>query len=448
MHIHILGICGTFMGGIAVIAKQLGHHVSGSDAHVYPPMSTQLEAQGIALMEGYDPEHLKHTNPDLVIIGNALSRGNPAIEYLLNSNIPYISAPQWLAEHVLAERWVLAVSGTHGKTTTTSLLTWILEYAGKQPGFLIGGVPENFGYSARLGESPLFVIEADEYDSAFFDKRSKFMHYHPRTLILNNLEFDHADIFPDLDAIKKQFQYLIRTVPSNCLLIAPHNDVNLADVISQGCWTPIAHTGTDWRAELIESDGSQFDIYHLDKHIGTVTWSLLGMHNVHNTLAAIAAAHHVGISPQTAVAALPHFRNVKRRLEIIGTVRNITVYDDFAHHPTAIETTLNGLRQHIGTQRILAVVEPGSYTMRSGVHKDALAPALTQANHIFFARPKNVSWSINDVATRCTSPALVCDTSNDLITAIAHEARDGDHILIMSNTGFEGLHQKLLKALT
>jgi UDP-N-acetylmuramate: L-alanyl-gamma-D-glutamyl-meso-diaminopimelate ligase len=447
MHIHILGICGTFMGGIAAIAKQLGHHVSGSDAHVYPPMSTQLEAQGITLMEGYDALHLQQAKPDLVIIGNALSRGNPAIEYILNNSIPYISAPQWLAEQVLVGRWVLAVSGTHGKTTTTSLLTWILEHAGKQPGFLIGGVPENFGYSARLplsipsiGESPLFVIEADEYDSAFFDKRSKFMHYRPRTLILNNLEFDHADIFPDLNAIKKQFQYLIRTVPSNGLLIAPQDDSNLADVISQGCWTPLTYIGTEWRAELVKNDGSVFDVYHLEKAVGTVTWSLLGMHNVHNALAAIAAAHHVGVSPEHAIAAFPSFLNVKRRLEIIGQIRNITVYDDFAHHPTAIQTTLAGLRQHVGKQRILAVIEPGSYTMRTGVHKNALAPALKEADCIFFMRPKNTDWSLEN--------AQVYDNTTDLITAITREARDGDHILIMSNTGFEGLHHKLLDRLT
>ena len=449
MHIHILGICGTFMAGIAVIAQQLGHKVTGSDAKVYPPMSTQLAAQGISLLEGYEPDHLQPA-PDLVIVGNAMSRGNPAVEYMLAHNIPYISGPQWLAEHVLQQRWVLAVSGTHGKTTTSSILAWLLEYAGLQPGFLIGGIPENFGVSARLGEeTSFFVIEADEYDSAFYDKRSKFMHYRPRTLILNNLEYDHADIFVDLEAIKQQFQFLIRTVPNNGLLISPGQDANLADVIQRGCWTPIEQVGVDkdWQARLIKADGSFFEVSYQNNPVGVVNWSLIGEHNVSNALAAIAAARHVGVKPQQAIAALSYFKNVRRRMEIKGQVKGITVYDDFAHHPTAIDTTLMGLRNKVGQARIIAVLELGSYTMRSGAHKDKLADSLKNADIVYFARPKGQDWGIDEIAAQLTQPAYVHNTIENLLSALTQTAKAEDHILIMSNTGFEGIHQRLLAAL-
>lgn len=449
MHIHILGICGTFMAGVAVIAKQLGHQVTGSDARVYPPMSTQLTAQGISLAEGYDPAHLQPA-PDLVIVGNAMSRGNPAVEYALAQNIPYISGPQWLAENVLHQRWVLAVSGTHGKTTTSSMLAWILEYAGLAPGFLIGGVPENFGVSARLGTTaPFFVIEADEYDSAFFDKRSKFMHYRPRTLILNNLEFDHADIFPNLAAIQQQFQYLLRTVPDNGLLILPQEDKNLAEVVQRGCWTPLEHYGTQngWSARLLTADGSQFEVEYQQQKMGTVNWTLIGRHNVNNALAAIAAARHVGVQPQAAIAALAQFKNVKRRMELTGCVNGVSIYDDFAHHPTAIDTTLQGLRDKVGSAKIIAVLELGSYTMRSGVHKHRLAESLQAADEVYFARPRGQDWGIADVAAQLPQPAYVHDTVDTLLAALTQKVKAGDHVLIMSNTGFEGIHHKLIAAL-
>lgn len=449
MHIHILGICGTFMAGIAILAKQLGHDVSGSDANVYPPMSDQLKAQGITLCNGYDPEHLTPV-PDCVIVGNAMKRGNPMVEHLLNENIPYISGPQWLAEQVLRGRHVLAVAGTHGKTTTSSLLAWILECAGLHPGFLIGGVPENFGVSARLGKAPFFVMEADEYDSAFFDKRSKFIHYHPRTLILNNLEFDHADIFPNLEAIKQQCHFLLRTIPSNGLLIAPADDSNVADVLQRGCWTPVEYFGMNnakWRAVMTHASGNQFDIYHDDKLVGAVSWELLGQHNILNALAALAAAHHVGVEIERAIGALTGFQNVKRRMEVKGQVRGITVYDDFAHHPTAIATTLAGLRGKVGKERIVAVLELGSYTMRTGVHKDHLAAALKEADHVLFARPNADDWGINEVVAALSVPAKVYDGVSSLIDDLTRSVKSGDHILIMSNAGFDGIHQKLLVAL-
>lgn len=448
MHLHILGICGTFMGGLAVLAKQLGHQVSGSDASVYPPMSTQLTAQGIILQEGYDPAHLQPA-PDLVIMGNAMSRGNPAVEYVLSQGIPYVSGPEWLADTVLASRWVLAVAGTHGKTTTTSMLAWILEVAGLKPGFLIGGVAANFGISARLGESPFFVIEADEYDSAFFDKRSKFIHYRPRTLILNNLEFDHADIFPDLDAIKQQFHHLVRTVPGNGLIIMPADDAALPSVIAKGCWTPLEYTGMDgalWTVRPVKADGSQFNVYCGSKAVGTVNWSLLGRHNMYNALAALAAARHAGVSPEVGVEALTGFANVKRRLEIKGTERGVTVYDDFAHHPTAIATTLAGLRAKIESARILAVLECGSYTMKSGVHRDHLAPALIDANEVIFIRPEYNAW-LDEVVKALPVPAKIYNDAGEIVEHLAASAQAGDHIVIMSNKGFEGIHQRLLVAL-
>ena len=450
MHIHILGICGTFMAGIAIIAKQQGHKVTGSDTNVYPPMSTQLREQGIQIQEGYEPSHLIPT-PDCVIIGNTMKRGMPIVEYLLEHNLPYTSAPQWLYENILKSRWVLAVAGTHGKTTTTSMLAWILEHAGLKPGFLIGGIPQNFGVSARLGDEPFFVIEADEYDTAFFDKRSKFVHYHPRTAILNNLEFDHADIFNDLEAIKTQFHHLVRTVPGNGLIICSSTDKNIKAVLAMGCWTPIDYIGADganWTAQAVKPDGSEFSVCCEGRLQGKVQWKLLGQHNVHNALAAIAAARHAGVPAPHAIAALNEFKSVKRRLEIRGHFRGVTVYDDFAHHPTAIATTLNGLRQRVGEQRIVAVLELGSYTMRTGVHRETMVPALKEADVVLLAKPKGEDWGVANVAAALPVPAHVFQDVDSIVKEITTHARAGDHVLIMSNTGFDGLHEKLLRALS
>ncbi len=449
MRLHILGVCGTFMSGIALLAKQAGHDVTGSDMNVYPPMSTQLMEQGIPLMEGYDPAHID-PHVDCVIVGNVIKRGNPAMEYVLANRIPYVSGPQWLAENVLRQRWVLGVAGTHGKTTTTSLLTWILEAAGHQPGFLIGGVPENFGVSARLGRDPYFVIEADEYDSAFFDKRSKFIHYHPKTMILNNLEFDHADIFPDLSAIKQQFHYLVRTIPGNGLIVRHAQDENLQQVLNMGCWTPVttfAKTQGDWHATLIEADGSAFTVFHQRKAMGEVRWALLGSHNVENALAAIAAAHHANVPPEKAILALSTFKNVKRRLEVKGKIKDIIVYDDFAHHPTAIATTLAGLRAKIGAQaRMIAVLEFGSYTMRSGVHQDQIPGSLRSADMIVCKRPES-DWGLKAVLAECEQPAVLYDDVDTLVTHLVPELKPGDHVVVMSNSGFGGIHKKLLDAI-
>lgn len=448
MHIHILGICGTFMGGVAVLARQLGHKVTGSDANVYPPMSTLLESQGIEIIEGFDPAQLE-PKPDLVVIGNAMSRGNPCVEYVLNHNLRYTSGPQWLQEFLLHDRWVLAVAGTHGKTTTSSMLAWILEDCGYQPGFLVGGVLGNFGISARLGESMFFVVEADEYDSAFFDKRSKFVHYHPRTLVLNNLEFDHADIFDDLEAIKRQFHHLVRTVPGNGRIFAPQKEQALADVLARGCWSETEFTGeqAQWKAEKITRDGSQFDVFFDNERVGRVTWDLVGDHNVDNALMAIGAARHVGVTPDLACQALGKFINTKRRLELKGEVNGITLYDDFAHHPTAIELTLGGLRNKVGDQKIIAVLEPRSATMKLGVHKQTLAASLQQADSVYLYQPNNLAWSVQDVADQCSQPAQVNDDIDAFVAQIAQEAQPGDHILVMSNGGFEGIHNKLLLAL-
>lgn len=390
MHIHVLGICGTFMGSLAVLAKELGHRVTGSDANVYPPMSTQLQAQGIELMQGYDPAHLEPA-PDLVVIGNALSRGNPAVEHVLNKGLPYVSGPQWLADHVLQGRWVLAVAGTHGKTTTTSMLAWVLEHAGMSPGFLIGGVPQNFGVSARLGGTPFFVVEADEYDSAFFDKRSKFVHYRPRTAILNNLEFDHADIFPDLAAIERQFHHLVRTVPGEGLIIRPSAEKALERVLGMGCWTPVQTTGEggQWQARLLAEDGSRFEVLFDGIVQGEVDWPLTGLHNVANALASLAAARHVGVMPSQGAAALSEFRNVKRRMEKVAEVRGVTLYDDFAHHPTAIATTLDGLRKQVGADtQVIAIVEPRSNSMKLGAHRDGLPDSVRQADQVLWYAPE------------------------------------------------------------
>ncbi|MCG9624831.1 UDP-N-acetylmuramate:L-alanyl-gamma-D-glutamyl-meso-diaminopimelate ligase [Vibrio mediterranei] len=448
MHIHILGICGTFMGGAAVLAQQLGHRVTGSDANVYPPMSTLLESEGIEIIEGFDPAQLDPA-PDLVVIGNAMSRGNPCVEYVLNHNLKYTSGPQWLQEFLLHDRWVLAVSGTHGKTTTSSMLSWILEDCGYQPGFLVGGVLGNFGQSARLGESMFFVVEADEYDSAFFDKRSKFVHYHPRTLIMNNLEFDHADIFDDLEAIKRQFHHLVRTVPGNGRILAPRKDKALGDVLGRGCWSEVEHTGdnADWHAHKLKRDGSHFEVYLHGSKVGEVKWELVGDHNVDNALMAIAGARHVGVTPDLACEALGKFINTKRRLELKGEVNQVTVYDDFAHHPTAIELTLGGLRNKVGKQRILAVLEPRSATMKRGVHKETLAQSLTQADAVFLFQPDNIDWSVEEIAHSCSQPAKVSDSIDELVQAIVEQAQPGDQILVMSNGGFGGIHQKLLEAL-
>ncbi|MFN2308961.1 MAG: UDP-N-acetylmuramate:L-alanyl-gamma-D-glutamyl-meso-diaminopimelate ligase [Gammaproteobacteria bacterium] len=451
MHIHILGICGTFMGGIAQLARAAGHTVSGSDANVYPPMSTQLEAAGIALQEGFRPAHLQPA-PDQVVVGNALSRGNPAVEYLLDAGLAYTSGPQWLAEHVLAGRWVLAVAGTHGKTSTASMLAWILDHAGLKPGFLIGGVPDNFGVSARLGEGRCFVVEADEYDTAFFDKRAKFVHYRPRTLILNNLEFDHADIFPDLAAIQRQFHHLVRTVPAGGLIVSNAGDGNLAEVLGMGCWTPVETVSAGacpapWQARSCVADGSRFEVWFKGERQGEVGWDQLGEHNVHNALAAIAAAHHVGVTVAQSLAALAAFRGVKRRMEVRGSVRGVTVYDDFAHHPTAIETTLAGLRGKVGAARILAVLEPRSNTMRLGVHRATLAPALAAADRVWLFAPPDLGWDLAEVAQAARTPTAVVGDLDGLVAAIIAEARPGDHIVVMSNGGFGGLHAKLLAAL-
>jgi UDP-N-acetylmuramate: L-alanyl-gamma-D-glutamyl-meso-diaminopimelate ligase len=450
VHIHILGICGTFMGGLAVIARQLGHQVSGSDQNVYPPMSTQLQAQGIQLMEGYRAENLDG-NPDLVIIGNALSRGNAEVEAVLNKGLNYVSGPQWLAEHVLHTKWVLGVAGTHGKTTTTSMLSWILEHQGFKPGFLIGGIPLNFGISARLGESDFFVIEADEYDSAFFDKRSKFVHYRPRTAILNNLEYDHADIFPDLDAIKKQFHHLVRTIPSAGLIISPQHDDNINAVLAMGCWTPVVNTSINadaqWNAELINADGSQFKVFFGQTEQGCVDWTLTGDHNVYNALSAIAAAKHVGILPVDAINALAHFKNVKRRMEVLATINGVTLYDDFAHHPTAIATTLDGLRKHAGLERIIAIVEPRSNTMRLGVHTETLAKSLHQADLALIYQPENMDWDLSALK-QYASNIEICPSLDDIIDKLTHEARYGGHFVLMSNGSFGGIYQRLQEALS
>ncbi len=441
MHIHILGICGTFMGGIAAIAKQSGYRVTGCDANVYPPMSTQLEAQGIELIEGFGVEQL-NLKPDMFVIGNVVSRGNPLMEEILNRNLPYASGPQWLADTLLRDKWVLGVAGTHGKTTTTSMLAWILEYAGLNPGFLIGGVPQNFGISARITDSPFFVIEADEYDTAFFDKRSKFVHYRPRTAILNNLEFDHADIFPDLAAIETQFHHLVRSVPGNGLVVSNGREESLTRVIKRGCWTPVEKFGSadGWNID----DDNRVTLSGIAQ--GTLQWELFGEHNRMNALAALAAARHAGVPVAQGLAALAEFKNVKRRMEVRGTVNGITVYDDFAHHPTAIDTTVAGLRRKVGAARILAVLEPRSNTMKLGVMKDALPGSLKDAD-LTFCYAGNLGWDARGALAPLGDKAVVKDNLSELIEAIAAAAKSGDQILVMSNGGFGGIHEKLLTRL-
>ncbi len=446
MHVHILGICGSFMGGIAAIAKSLGHKVTGSDKNVYPPMSTQLEALGIELTEGYCESQFDPV-PDMVVIGNAMSRGNPAVEYVLNRNLPYTSGPQWLLDNLLKDRWVIGLSGTHGKTTTSSMVAWILEHAGLNPGYLIGGVPENFGVSARVGESPFFVIEADEYDSAFFDKRSKFVHYRPKTLVINNLEFDHADIFADLGAIQTQFHHLVRMVPENGLILTPNGTPAIEDMLKKGCWSSRQSLGKEWHAELLKKDGSEFNVLHNGVIAGTVTWALVGQHNVDNALMAIAAAHHAGVTLPDAIEALSFFKNVKRRMEVKGEVNNITLYDDFAHHPTAIATTLDGLRKKVGNARILAVLEPRSNTMKMGVHKDTLANSWQKADEVYLYEPEGMDWSLVDSVAHSNAPTHCFRDVEKIVQGICNVAQPGDHILVMSNGGFEGIHGRILDAL-
>ena len=455
MHIHILGICGTFMGGIAALARAAGHTVTGCDANVYPPMSTQLEALGIELIEGFGEEQLS-LKPDLFVIGNVVKRGMPLMEAILNAGLPYTSGPQWLGEQILHDKWVLAIAGTHGKTTTTGMLAWILEYAGLAPGFLVGGIPENFGVSARLPQtprqdanstSPFFVIEADEYDTAFFDKRSKFVHYRPRTAVLNNLEFDHADIFADLLAIETQFHHLVRTVPSQGRVIVNGREASLQRVLERGCWSEVeyfAGNDTGWQVGTTYADG--FDVLLNGQAQGRLTWSLMGEHNAHNALAAIAAARHVGVTPAVAIEALGQFANVKRRMEIKGCVNNITVYDDFAHHPTAIATTVAGLRAKVGKARILAVLEPRSNTMKLGTMKAALAGSLVDAD-LVFCFGANLGWDPAEALAELGDKAQSFTQLDALIAQVCAVAQSGDHILIMSNGGFGGIHDKLLAAL-
>jgi UDP-N-acetylmuramate: L-alanyl-gamma-D-glutamyl-meso-diaminopimelate ligase len=453
-HIHILGICGTFMGSLAQLAVAKGYKVTGCDANVYPPMSDQLQQAGIELIEGYAPEQLA-LNPDLFVVGNAMSRGNPLVEAILDQGLAYTSGPQWLHDFVLKDKWVLAVSGTHGKTTTSSMLAWILEYAGMSPGYLIGGVPSNFSVSARLGDTPFFVIEADEYDSAFFDKRSKFVHYRPRTLVINNLEFDHADIFNSLADIQRQFHHLVRTVPGSGLIIVPETVQAIDDVIEQGCWTPtqtfsLSNTG-DWQARLTNDDGSSFEVIHDRQAPVNIEWTQLGNHSVSNALAAIAAAHHVGVTVEVAAEALSRFLGVKRRLECLLKTDKVCVYDDFAHHPTAIKTTLEGLRAKVGDEQIIALIEPRSNTMRMGIHQASLAAACDDADHVLWYSPPELSWDIESVIRHSNKPAQLCSTIEQVIERalllLDSTPSMPAHIVIMSNGSFADIHRLLVKRL-
>ncbi len=469
MHIHILGICGTFMGGLAALAREAGHKVTGCDAGVYPPMSEQLRSLGIDLIEGFGAEQLD-LNPDMFVIGNVVSRARladgspkfPLMEALLDAGLPYTSGPQWLAEHVLQGRHVLAVAGTHGKTTTTSMLAWVLESTGRHPGFLVGGVPMNFGVSARLGGgvqtrssmAPVagsvgapFVIEADEYDTAFFDKRSKFVHYRPRTAVLNNLEFDHADIFDDLAAIERQFHHLVRTVPGSGRIVVNGLEESLARVLHQGCWSEVRSFGAAVSDFTARGEPQDFEVLFQGKRVGRVQWELTGVHNQLNALAAIAAAEHVGVAPADAAQALGNFQNVKRRMEMRGSARGITVYDDFAHHPTAMRTTVDGLRRKVGdSARILAIFEPRSNTMKLGTMKSQLPWSLEQAN-LAFCHAGGLGWDARAALTAMGSRALVADSIEELVRQVVAAARPGDHLLCMSNGSFGGVHQKLLAAL-
>ena len=446
MHLHILGICGTFMGGIAAIARAAGHTVTGCDANVYPPMSDQLRALGIDLIEGFDASQAD-LKADVFVVGNVVTRGNPLLEAILERGLPYTSGPQWLADNVLKDKWVLAVAGTHGKTTTAAMLAWILDDARMRPGFLIGGIPQNFGVSARLTDSPFFVIEADEYDTAFFDKRSKFIHYRPRSVILNNLEFDHADIFPDLAAIETQFHHLVRTVPGNGLIVANGREASLERVFERGLWTPVERFGSSggWTAGEADAQGG-FDVFFNSARQGRVNWDLLGEHNRMNALAAIAAARHAGVPAAAAIDALSRFENVKRRMEIRGAVHGITVYDDFAHHPTAIATTIEGLRRKVGHARILAVLEPRSNTMKLGVMKAQLPASLSDADQVY-CYGATLGWDAAEVLAPLGAKARVFDNLDKLVSQLLEDSRPGDHVLMMSNGGFGGIHTKLLDTL-
>lgn len=450
-HLHILGICGTFMGSLAQLALAKGYRVTGCDANVYPPMSTQLERAGIELITGFGLEQLA-LEPDLYVIGNAMSRGNPLVEAILNRGLAYTSGPRWLHDVVLPGRWVLAIAGTHGKTSTSSMLAWILDYAGLSPGFLIGGVPANFSVSARLGDTPFFVIEADEYDSAFFDKRSKFIHYQPRTLVINNIEFDHADIFDDLAAIQKQFHHLVRLVPEIGLVIRPENSAAIDAVIAQGCWTPIATINTQvspggWSAQMSAADGSCFHVLYDGAPQAMVNWEQLGEHGVANALAAIAAAHHVGVTADIAVEALGTFTGVKRRMETLAEFDGIHVYDDFAHHPTAIKTTLTGLRKKVGNEQIIALIEPRSNTMRMGIQRMQLAAATAVADQVLWYQAPELAWDIRELIENSTVPTEACESVSALIERTRALVTAPTHIVIMSNGGFGGIHQLLINEL-
>lgn len=448
-HIHILGICGTFMGSLALLAKAKGLHVTGSDQHVYPPMSTLLAKQQMTIYNGYDAANLA-TEPDLIVTGNAISRGNPEVEHMLNAGLPYTSGPAFLSEHLLQGKWVLAVAGTHGKTTTAAMLAWILEYAKQEPGFLIGGIPLNFGVSSRLGKTNLFVIEADEYDTAFFDKRSKFVHYHPKTTLLNNLEFDHADIFDDLKSIQTQFHHLVRTLPANGLIIVPDKDKSIDETLKMGCWTPVERIGTKrgWQTQMINPDGSSFQVLHDNKAAGKVEWQLTGEHNVKNALGAIVAANHAGVKSELSCKALSCFKGIKRRMELLAKIRDIRIFDDFAHHPTAIEQTLAGWRRHIkNKRRIFAVIEPRSNTMKQGIHQDTLAEAVRQADEVIWFEPEGITWSLKRLAASSKTPSSVFNHTDDIINYLIKTVQSGDDVIIMSNGGFNGLHKRLIDAL-
>jgi UDP-N-acetylmuramate: L-alanyl-gamma-D-glutamyl-meso-diaminopimelate ligase len=451
LKLHILGIAGTFMGGVAALARELGHAVDGSDQNVYPPMSTQLEQLGITLSQGYDPAHIT-ADTDVVVVGNALSRGNGAVEFVLDRQLAYTSGAEWLRENVLPGRTTLAVAGTHGKTTTTSILAWLLEAAGRDPGFLVGGVPENFGVSARLGGGRDFVVEADEYDTAFFDKRSKFVHYRPTVAILNNLEYDHADIFPDLAAIQRQFHHLVRIVPGSGRLVVNGEDAALAEVLAMGCWTPVDRFGFDpafeWSARPVAADGSVFDVLRSGAVIGRVSWPMVGRHNVLNGLAALAAAAAVGVDVASVIPALADFVSVKRRLENLGSARDITVYDDFAHHPTAIRTTLAGLRARVGDARILVAMEPRSNSMRLGAHAAEIAPSLDDADVVVFLHRPELAWDAGKVVAALRGSGEAVTGVDALIDRLVGLARPGDHVVFMSNGGFEGAPRRTLAALS
>jgi UDP-N-acetylmuramate: L-alanyl-gamma-D-glutamyl-meso-diaminopimelate ligase len=452
MHIHILGICGTLMGSLALLAKQAGHSVSGSDQNVYPPMSTQLEKAGIELKKGYLEDHLK-PDPDLVVVGNAnLPRGNPAIEYVLNRGLDYISGAEWLGRYILKDRWVIAAAGTHGKTTTASMAAWILEYAGLAPGFLIGGIPVNFGESARLGSAPFFVVEADEYDTSYFDRRAKFQHYRPRTVILNNLEYDHADIYPDLAAIQEQFALLLRSVPANGMIIRPENDTALDEVIDRGCWTPVELTACQekntngWSVHALNDSCSEFDVSLNGSVLGTVSWQQIGAHNMLNAQAAIAACRHAGVKPEIAIAALTRFKGVRRRMELLVEIGSNRFYEDFAHHPTAIATTLGGLRGLAGRDEIIAIIEPASHTMRKGIHRDTLADACRVADNVLWYDPGSLSWSLKSLVATDPGRFSLWHSTDDIVAYLEEKIADNTskrHFVIMSNGSFNGIYAKI-----